>query len=510
MYPLQVHVKMSRKAVSIIASNKKNCARSSFFGCRDRYVSLIRGITLFAILLLIDTGIANAAPSNSAVNGADLSLLWVIPFAGLLLSIAILPLINSSFWHHHYGKVAGFWTLAFLAPFLASYGYSIAIYEFLHTLLLEYIPFIILIFALYTIAGGIFVQGNLRGSPATNTALLLVGWFLASFIGTTGASMVMIRPVLRANDERIHNAHVIVFFIFIVSNVGGALTPLGDPPLFLGFLNGVEFFWPLKFMFAPTVIVTAILLVTFYAVDSYFYRADTRTKPDPTPGSPLRIFGLVNAPLLLLLAGAVLLSGADINLGSVTVFGIEVKTLSILRDVTLLLLAGASLALTQTSYRESNQFNWEPVIEVAKIFLAIFITIIPAIAILKAGQDGSMGGLVKLVTGSDGAPNNFMYFWIVGGLSSFLDNAPTYLIFFNAAGGDAQTLMGPLAQTLLAISAGAVFMGANTYIGNAPNFMVKSIAQQGGVKMPSFFGFMGWSALFLLPCFILVSFLFFN
>ncbi len=503
-------MRMSRKAVSIIASNNKNCDRKRLFGRHNNYVSHLRGIMLLAILLAAGSDHAHAAPATIAVNGADLNLLWVIPFAGLLLSIAVLPLVSATFWHNHYGKVTAFWTLTFLAPFAASHGYSMALYELLHAVLLEYVPFIILIFALYTIAGGIYVQGNLRGSPVMNTALLVIGWFLASFIGTTGASMVMIRPVLRANDGRTHNAHVIVFFIFIISNIGGSLTPLGDPPLFLGFLNGVDFFWPLRFLFAPAIIVTAILLGVFFAVDSYFYSKDTRTKPGATPGSPIRIFGLLNVPLLLLLACAVLISGMDLTIGAVTIFDVEIKATSLLRDITLILLSIASLAVTPAKYRELNEFNWAPVIEVAKIFLAIFVTVIPAIAILKSGQNGAMGGLLNLITGPDGAPDNFIYFWIVGGLSGFLDNAPTYLIFFNAAGGDALSLMGPLSGTLLAISAGAVFMGANTYIGNAPNFMVKSIAEHGGVKMPSFFGYMCWSAVFLLPCFIIVSLIFFN
>ena len=282
-----------------IASAKNKCSRTWLSGCLARYSSPFQSLFLCLIVVFCCSAESHAAAGASGVNGAGLSLFWLIPFAGLLLSIALVPLLAGEFWHNHFGKIAAFWTLAIIAPLLVVYGGSIAAYELLHTVLLEYIPFIILIFALYTISGGVYVGGNLHGSPVTNTVLLIVGWALASFIGTTGASMVMIRPVLRANDGRIHNAHVIVFFIFIVSNVGGALTPLGDPPLFLGFLNGVDFFWPIRFMFAPTIIVTAILLCAFFLLDSYLYRKEGHSKPDPTPDSPVRLYGLVNIPLLV-------------------------------------------------------------------------------------------------------------------------------------------------------------------------------------------------------------------
>ncbi len=478
--------------------------------CRRRPLRFAcAAVTCLAFVLLDPETARAAAGSANAIDGSLLSLWWVLPFAGLLLSIALFPLVAPHVWHRYYGTIAALWALAFIVPFLLRFGGSITLYELLHTFLLEYIPFIILITALFTIAGGIHVSGNLRGSPVVNTVMLVIGMVLASFVGTTGASMVMIRPMIRANDDRRHNVHVIVFFIFLVSNIGGSLTPLGDPPLFLGFLKGVDFFWPAQFMLAPLLLVSAILLAVFFLLDSYLYAKEGHDKPDPTPDSPIAVHGLRNIPLLILLVGAVLMSGSGVSLGSFEIYGLEIQGISVLRDVIIIALAAVSLVITPHRYREANTFSWEPCLEVAKLFAAIFITIIPAIAILRAGETGAMGFVLQLITNPDGSPNNPMYFWLTGGLSSFLDNAPTYLVFFNAAGGDAQELMGPLSQTLLAISAGAVFMGANTYIGNAPNFMVKAIAEHSGIRMPSFFGYMLWSGVLLLPCFVLVTVIFF-
>jgi Na+/H+ antiporter NhaD/arsenite permease-like protein len=467
-------------------------------------------VSLAAILFcfIVSAPSAVAAEAGHGIDGRTLGLVWAAPFAGMLLSIALLPLLAPDFWHHHYGKVSLFWALAFLLPFAAQYGVGLTADQLLHTLFLEYLPFIILIGALFTIAGGIYVGGNLHGSPAVNATLLGVGTLLASFVGTTGASMVLIRPLLRANDDRTHCVHTVIFFIFLVSNIGGSLTPLGDPPLFLGFLKGVDFFWPTTALLLPMLILSGLLLAIFYALDCFIYAREGHLPRDPTPDEPIHVTGLINLPLLVLLLAAVLMSGA-VDLGSVKVGSSDVPVAGLLRDAILIVLAIASLVLTGAAPREANLFNWEPVVEVAKLFGAIFITLIPAIAILRAGMDGALAPLLSLVTLQDGSPNNVMYFWLTGGLSSFLDNAPTYLIFFNLAGGDPVTLQGPMATTLTAISAGAVFMGANTYIGNAPNFMVKSIAERQGVEMPSFFGYMAWSAIFLLPLFALTTYLFF-
>ncbi|MCY1363778.1 putative citrate transport [compost metagenome] len=303
---------------------------------------------------------------------------------------------------------------------------------------------------------------------------------------------------------------MVVFFIFLVANVGGGLTPLGDPPLFLGFLKGVDFLWTVEHMAAPVALLAAALLAIFYAVDRYFYaREDELLADDPTPDSPLRLHGKWNLLLLAGVVGAVLLSGLWKPGVRFDVMGTPVELQSLVRDGLLIGLALVSLAITAKPVRAGNEFDWAPMLEVGKLFAGIFVTIAPAIAILRAGSDGQLAGLVALVSGPDGAPREAMYFWLTGALSGFLDNAPTYLVFFNLASGDAQTLMQQLPGTLLAISMGAVFMGALTYIGNAPNFMVKAIAEQRGVKMPSFFGYMAWSCAILLPLFGLLSLMFF-
>jgi Na+/H+ antiporter NhaD/arsenite permease-like protein len=449
------------------------------------------------------------AAGAASLDGATLGAVWAVPFVGLLLSIAILPLAAPHMWHHHYGKISALWALGFLIPFAALYGGEIALYEFLHVMLLDYVPFIVLLFALYTISGGVYISGDIHGTPAMNTGILATGTAIASLTGTTGASVLLIRPLLRANKNRKHNVHVVVFFIFLVSNIGGSLTPLGDPPLYIGFLKGVDFFWPAIHLLEKTLLLVAILLVVFFILDSAMYARDGAKKAAPAGAAPVKLSGWLNIFLLMAVVGAILGSAlwkTDVEL---VVHGVHVGFADIARVVALLGLAALSLMLTPMDYRRGNDFTWAPIAEVAKLFAGIFVTIVPVIAMLRAGQDGAFAPLLALITNADGTPNNAMYFWLTGGLSSFLDNAPTYLVFFNAAGGDPQTLMGPLASTLAAISAGAVFMGANTYIGNAPNFMVKAIAEEAGVKMPSFFGYMLWSAIFLLPCFALVTWLFF-
>ncbi len=460
-----------------------------------------------AALVLVWPGLVFAAD----FDGSQLSPLWGVPFAGLLLSIALMPLLVPIFWHHHFGKVAAAWTLAFFVPFAAMFGPSVAGISLVHALVAEYIPFIILLTALFTVAGGIFIRGNLHGSPALNAGLLLIGAVLASFMGTTGASMLMIRPLIRANDNRKHSAHIVVFFIFIVSNAGGSLTPLGDPPLFLGFLKGVDFFWTLKHIFPETLFLIGSLLVIFYLLDSWYYRREGVMPVDPTPDTQrLGFDGAFNFGLLAAIAGLVLLSGFWKSTVVFDIYGTEVGLPGLVRDAGLIAVTLLSLKLTADKVHEDNQFSWGPMAEVAKLFAGIFLTIIPVIAMLKAGTSGPFGAVVSLVTRPDGQPDPAMYFWATGALSSFLDNAPTYLVFFNTAGGDPQVLMSTLAPTLAAISAGAVFMGANTYIGNAPNLMVKAIAEDRGVKMPSFFGYMAWSGAVLIPLFVVMTFIWFK
>lgn len=468
-------------------------------------------IVVFSAFLMALANAANAATGEAPhTDGAALGLIWVVPFAGILLSIALMPLLAPHIWHRHYGKISLFWALAFLLPFMAVFGPATALYEALHTILLEYVPFIILLLALFTVAGGIRIVGHPHGTPAVNTVFLAIGTAIASLMGTTGAAMLLIRPLIEANAWRRRKVHVVVFFIFLVANIGGSLTPLGDPPLFLGFLKGVPFFWPTTHLFLPMALVAGLLLAIFYALDSYMSRQEEASAPrcDREAGG-IRIEGKINLLLLLGIVGAVLLSGVWQSHVAVTFYHVSIKLEALARDGLLLVVAGLSLALTSRESRQANHFNWEPMLEVAKLFICIFLTIVPAIAILRAGESGALGAVVGAVTDDAGRPINAAYFWLTGLLSSFLDNAPTYLVFFNTAGGDPVALSGPLASTLVAISAGAVFMGANTYIGNAPNFMVRAIAEHRGVAMPSFFGYMAWSGAILLPLFLLMTVVFF-
>ncbi|MGY0194792.1 sodium:proton antiporter [Leptothrix sp. BB-4] len=461
-----------------------------------------RNTFLLAALGLLVTPLAQAAE----VDGAALSAAWAIPFAGLLLSIALCPLLVPQVWHHHFGKITAGWSLAFLLPFAALFGAGLAAQGLVHALVAEYLPFIVLLTALYTVAGGIHIRGNFHGSPGFNALLMVIGAVLASFMGTTGASMLMIRPLIRANDNRRHAAHVVVFFIFIVSNAGGSLTPLGDPPLFLGFLKGVDFFWTLGHVFPETLFLIGALLAIFWLVDTWFYRREGVERADPTPDDHrFAIEGRVNLLLLLVIVGLVLMSGTWKPGITFDIAGIAVGLEQVVRDLALLGVIAASLLLTARQVHQDNQFSWAPMQEVAKLFAGIFLTITPVLAMLKAGAAGAFAPVVALVTGPDGQPIPAMYFWASGLLSSFLDNAPTYLVFFNLAGGDPQVLMTTLAPVLAAISAGSVFMGANSYIGNAPNLMVKAIAEDRGVRMPSFFGYMAWSGAVLIPLFIVMT-----
>lgn len=448
------------------------------------------------------------------LDGSKVGILWCIPFVGILLSIAILPLATPHLWEFNYGKVSLFWGLSFFVAFSIANGLEMGLFYLAEVYLGEFIPFIVLLLALFTVSGGVLLKGSLRGSPIVNTAILLIGTVLASWMGTTGAAMLLVRPLIRANNWRKHQAHVIIFFIFLVANIGGSLTPLGDPPLFLGFLKGVSFFWTTKYMFLPMLFVASIVLAIFFVFDSVLYKKEGEP-PDDGVKVPLSLEGKGNLLLLPLIVGVVVFSGiwhskidnpADV---AISVFRTPMLTDGTLVQVlALLLITGVSVLITKKETREENGFTWEPILEVAKLFATIFITMVPAIAILRAGTDGALAPIVSLVS-DNGSPVNSMYFWCTGVLSSFLDNAPTYVVFFNTAGGDPVKLMGEWSQTLLAISAGAVFMGANTYIGNAPNFMVKSIAEENKIPMPSFFGYMLWSVGILVPVFFLVTLVFF-
>jgi len=445
-------------------------------------------------------------------NLGEILPLWsCIPFACMLLSIALFPLIAPNFWHHHFGKISAFWAASLGIPFLVAFK-GTALYEILHIILADYVPFIILLWALYTVSGGILLRGSLRGTPIVNTVILIIGAILASWMGTTGAAMLLIRPFLRANNYRKNRTFMVVFFIFLVANVGGSLTPLGDPPLFLGFLHGVTFFWTFNIM--PHMLLTVgILLVIYFFLDLYHYKKEGVTVPENEAKEPLKLEGIHNFLFLAGVVGAVLMSGM-VDLGEINTLGIHRAVQDWVRDGLLIVMGILSLVTTSKVLREDNDFTWFPIVEVAYLFIGIFITMIPCLLILKAGAKGELALLISAVK------EPLHYFWITGALSAFLDNAPTYLTFFNTAIGsfysgmtEAQAvplLMTENAIYLKAISAGAVFFGACSYIGNAPNFMVRSISEEAGTPMPSFFGYiLKYSLVFLVPTFIVVTLIFF-
>ena len=414
----------------------------------------------------------------SAINNPGIHPpIWsVIPFVCMLLAIAILPLTHSPWWESNKHK-------AYVSIIL---GVPVVIYFLIkdyHQLIHiahEYFSFIILLAALYKISGGILLEGNPEGRPFVNTLFLAIGAVLANLIGTTGASMLLIRPVLRTNNTRKHTKHIPIFFIFLVSNVGGCLTPLGDPPLFLGYLQGVPFFWTLK-LFPLWITAVMILLLIFYLFDSHAWRKELGSDiaSDTLLEEPLGIKGKLNFLWLLGVLGAVFLQTPY-------------------REAVMILMAYLSYRFTPKEVKVKNKFTLYPIIEVAVLFAGIFATMIPALLILKAR--GAEFGIEQ----------PWQFFWLTGGLSSFLDNAPTYLSFLSLAQGlgISDGIVGVPEDILLAISAGAVFMGANSYIGNGPNFMVKSICEEAGVEMPSFFGYMVYSSLILVPVFILITIIF--
>jgi len=421
------------------------------------------------------------AATGSADFGALLPCWSALPFAGLLLSLALFPLFAPKFWQRNYHAVVMSWALALAAPLLWFFGRP-AMTEICHLILLDYIPFMILLMSLFTVAGGIYIKGALKGTPLTNLLLLMIGTIIASWIGTTGASMLLIRPVIRSNAHRKTKAHIIVFFIFLVSNIGGSLTPLGDPPLFLGYLRGVPFAWTFR-LWPHWLLMVGVLLAAYFVWDSTQYTREPIAviRRDRTQVQPLRVRGALNA---LWLAGVVL----------AVAFLHEPA-----REVAIVGLAVLSLWKTPEEIRRANGFTYYPIVEVAVLFFGIFLTMIPALEILRA-RGGELG-----------VREPWQFFWVTGVLSSFLDNAPTYLTFL-ALGqglGLAREVVDVPHIVLTGIAVGAVSMGANSYIGNAPNFMVKSIAEETGVRMPSFFGYMLYSGLILLPLFLLVTFLFF-
>ncbi len=455
--------------------------------------------------------VGGIAPANAAaLSELVLPWPWALPFIGLLLSIAVGPLLAPKFWYAHYGKIAFMWSALAVTPMAALHGVPTALTALAHATLGEYLSFIVMLTTLYVVAGGILVTGSLRGTPLVNAAILAFGTVIASIVGTTGATMILIRPLLRANSARLRNAHVVIFFIFLAANIGGALSPLGNPPLFVGFLHGVDFFWTATHLWRQTALTAALVLAAFVAIDIWYYRQDRRVAVvgEKPPNEPIQVRGLVNLMLIVLIVAAILLSALWKSGVAFDIYDTTLELQDIVRDLALVAIAVASLIFTPEEHRERNGFTWEPILEVAKLFAGIFVCIIPVTAMLHAGRAGPFSWVSALMTDDGGEPRNAAYFWLSGTLSAVLDNAPTYLAFFELAGGDAARLMSELAPTLTAISMGAVYMGALTYIGNAPNFMIYAIATERGVNMPSFFGYMISSAAVLLPVFAVVTYVF--
>ncbi len=441
-----------------------------------KYSSLIRW------LLIIVTIIPRSA--NASETGTPVAFpFWSAAFfIVLLLAIAICPLINGEWW----GRKYGFVSLGLAIP--AAVLVVFRDWHFLFDVLKDYISFIILLGSLFVISGGIVIRIGSRGTPKLNCLFLFVGAVFASIIGTTGASMVLIRPLIRANRWRKHVSHIFIFFIFVVSNIGGVLTPLGDPPLFLGFLKGVPFFWTLK-LIPLWLFAVAVLLAVFFAIDGYFVKKereeDYLKALDHVSERRFEIKGKVNLLFLLMVIGAFFVP-------------------PVFREVIMVAAAGLSIYFTHATLREENTFTYHPIIEVAILFAGIFLTMVPVLKLLET--NGSRLGVTE----------PWHFFWASGSLSSFLDNAPTYMVFFATAqsvaaakGLAANLIMGVPEIYLRAVSVGSVFMGANSYIGNGPNFMVKAICEENEVDMPSFFGYMAWSGSILIPLFVLMTFVFF-
>nr|WP_243005159.1 sodium:proton antiporter [Hungatella effluvii] len=456
-----------------------------------------------------------AADGSSAGSHGAVPLWLCIPFAGLLLCIAILPLVKPVWWEEHQPLAVVFWSLLFIVPFAVAYGTGEAVQTVMECIVDDYLTFIVLLFGLFCVSGNITMEGDLAGSPRVNVGLLLIGTLLSSWIGTTGASMLMVRPVIKMNSWRSRKCHIMIFFIFLISNIGGCLTPIGDPPLLMGFMRGVPFFWSLH-LIGLMLFNVVLLLFIFYWIDRRAYRKDIAEglKPDITkPGTQVRIKGLHNLFFIIMIVAAVILSGvlpglsvfqdASGNVLGIPVYkNVKLTIPSLIEIVIILAAAFLSFRTTNSEIRRQNHFTWGAIKEVAVLFIGIFITMQPALMILKA-KGGELG-----------ITQPFEMFWSTGMLSSFLDNTPTYLVFLTTAGalgaqnGMVTTLGIVPIEMLIAISAGAVFMGANTYIGNAPNFMVKSIADENGIRMPSFFGYLLWSLSILVPVFILDTLLF--
>jgi Na+/H+ antiporter NhaD/arsenite permease-like protein len=427
----------------------------------------------------------------------EIPLILLVPFALLLAAIAIMPLVFSHFWESNRNKLII--ALVCSVPVLGFLIYNAMWGELKHALLFDYVPFLILLGALFVITGGINITGDIEAKSSINTAFMAIGAVLASLMGTTGAAMLLIRPLLETNAERQFKVHTVLFFIGVVANCGGLVTPLGDPPLFVLYLRGVPFEWFLNLL-PVWLFANVILLATYFGVDSYYYyqkESISALKRDVEEIRPIKITGTINFVLLL----GVVLSVAFLNEQYIPLFK-QNEYAKFLREAVILVLLGLSLWLTKKEVREANKFSWHPIEEVAYLFLGIFITMIPCLLFLEANAP------------SLGVSSAVQFYYATGTLSGVLDNTPTAVTFYSLALGlgqqDPVMVAGIPEKLLEAICIGAVFFGAMTYIGNAPNFMVKAVAEEQGLEMPSFVGYVAkFSLVVLLPLFVLVQLIFF-
>ena len=431
------------------------------------------------------------------------SLALALPFIGLLASMAAVPIVAPRFWHRRMGSVVLAWSALSLVQVTVVGGVGAAATLAWHALVIEYLPFVALLLALYTTGGGVLLRGGPAGTPHGNTGMLALGMVLGAVMGTTGAAMVLIHPLLRANAHRRRKVHLVLFLIVLVANASGAVTPLGNPPLFIGLLRGVPFFWPARHLIVPLLVVAVPLLGAFYLIDRRLAAAE----PSPPKPQRLRLRGWWNIGLILLVVLVVLAQGA-VRLGRLILPARATEFGQLGGALVLLVITLVSVRITPRAVRQANDFTWHPMAEVAMLFAAVFITVGPVIGMLQAGANGPLAPLLRLTQDAAGQPRPAVYFWLTGLLSAFLDNAPTYLVFFELAGLRPAALSGADNVVLAAISSGAVFFGGLTYIGNAPNMMLRAIAAHRGVRMPGFFGYMALASCLLLPVLALVGLVF--
>lgn len=452
------------------------------------------GLAASAVLM---PGVAHAAQGGG-------ELIWGLPFAGVLLSIALVPVVAPRFWGRRMGAVVLGWTLVLVGAQAVVLGPGVALGAAWQAVLGEYLPFVTLLVAMYAVGGGVLIQGGPWGTPSGNTLLLGIATVCAGVVGPIAVSMVLIHPLLRANAHRERRVHLVVFFIVLVCNVGGVTTPLGNPPLYIGLLQGVPFLWPMRALWPIGMVLAGPLLVAFWLIDRHLAAGSVAA-----PGRQrVHVRGWGNLAMLGLLVGTVLLQSVW-RPGEIDVFGAPVGLERLFGVAVFGLVAVTAAVSTPLAVRQGNMFDWGPMVEVAKLFAGIFVTITPVLEMMAAGAGGALGGVLRLAGDGAGGASPVAYFWLSGVLSAVLDNAPTYYLFFTMAGGDAARLTGEGVVVLMAVSAGSVCFGALTYIGNAPNLMVRGVAAHRGVRMPGFFGYMLYACALLLPGFVAVTLLFF-